>query len=155
MDSIGLMAAWTSVVSFFLAVLVAIVSYVFASVYRHWWARTSRTRSERRLKQLLAYREVNPPNLGTGYIAELVCLYGSAILNLVAAVGLVVLSIEILDLGPVIIAAAALPFNIDAKLLTRVVGALMLLIGYFFIFRLSYLAIQISRKRYVVYLNDV
>jgi hypothetical protein len=146
MDSIGLLAAWTSVVSFFVAVMVAIAFHLFGRRCQRWWARTSSKRSEKRLQQLLAYRKIDPRDPGTGYVGELVALYGSAMLTLVAAIGLVILSIVILDLGPAIIAAAELPFRIDVKLLIRATGLVMLFIGYFFIFRLSYLGIQIRRE---------
>ena len=90
------------------------------------------------------YQELDRQNPGVTYLAVLVRLYGSAILNLVAAIGLMILSIVLLDLGPAVL-AAAFPFNIDAKILVRSVGLVMLACGYFFIFRLSYLGIQIRR----------
>jgi len=146
MDSFGLLAAWISVASFLFAVLAAIASHLLSRPYQRWWAKTSVKRSEKRLQQLLAYGEIDAHNPGTGYVAELVSLYGSAILNLVAAIGLVIVSLVILDLGPSIIAAATLPFNISTKWLSRGIGVLMLVIGYFFIFRLCYLGIQIRRR---------
>ena len=66
-------------------------------------------------------------------------------MTLVAAIGLMIVSIQILDLGPAIL-AATLPFYINAKLITRVTGLLMLGIGYLFILRLCYLAVQLMRK---------
>jgi hypothetical protein len=154
MDSIGLFAAWISVASFLFAIVVAIVYWVVGPRYQRFWVRTSRKRSEKRLKQLLAYSETDPNNPGTGYVAELVALYGSALLNLTAAIGLVIVSVVILDLGPSIVAAAALPFSIDPRWLTRSTGVLMVLLGYFFIFRLCYLGIQISRKKHFVDLSN-
>jgi hypothetical protein len=145
MDTVGVLAAWVSVISFLFAVLVAIASHLFNSQYQRWWARTSKKRAERRLKRLLSDSAFDPRSPSSDYIADLVSLYGSMLLNLITAVGLVMISIEILDLGPALL-SATLPFNIDSKALTRATGVLMLLFSYFFIFRLAYLGIQIRRQ---------
>ena len=145
MDSVGLLAAWITVASLFFAVVAAVILHILGTPLERWWAGTSKPRSQARLRRLLASQEAGAQTPGTAYIAELVQLYGSAILNLVAAIGVVLLSIVLLDLGPALL-AAAFPFNIDAKLLVRGLGILMLILSYFFIFRLSYLGVQIRRR---------
>jgi hypothetical protein len=144
MDTIGLLAAWVSIVSFLAAILgIAAAALVIPRV-QSWWARTSRKRGEKRLRTLLAYVNLHkdPDNQ---HIADLVCLYGEIILTLIAAVALLLVSIEVLDLGPGIL-AQMLPFSIDSKILTRATGVLMLGMCYLFIFRLSYLAVRLRRE---------
>jgi len=51
----------------------------------------------------------------------------------------------VLDLGPGIL-AQMLPFGVDPKILTRMTGVLMLVLGYLSIFRLSYLGVRLRRE---------
>src|ERR1700676_3545336 len=53
MDIIGLLAAWVGVVSFLLAVLIAIVVNLLTPGVQQLWAQTSRNRTEKRLHKLL------------------------------------------------------------------------------------------------------
>lgn len=147
MDTYGLLAAWVGIVSFLVAIFIAIPAHFFIPQIRHVWAKTSRKRSEKRLQSLLADLEGYDNNPDTRYIADLVRLYGGMILNLVAAIGLVMMSIEILDLGSAIL-SAMLPFSINSKVLTRITGILTLIISYFFILRLTYLAIKIRLRTF-------
>ena len=82
------------------------------------------------------------------HITDLVYLFGQMTLNLIGAVGLVVVSLVILDLGPALL-ASTLPFNINPKLLTRGTGVLTLGLTYIFVMRFCYLALRIrSRSPY-------
>jgi hypothetical protein len=145
MDTIGLLSAWVGIVSFLAAILVTAAAAFLTPRFQYWWAKTSRKRGERRITKLLAYVELHNNSPDNRNIAHLVSLYSEAILTLIAAVTLVVVSIEILDLGPALL-ASILPFNIDAKMLTRMTGVLMLLMSYLFIFRLSYLGAKLRRE---------
>jgi hypothetical protein len=139
MDTVGLLAAWVGVVSCLCGILLAIGMQVSSWVYQRLWAKTSRTRAQRRLDKLLLDLDAMLSVPDNTYLANLISMYGSMILNLVAAVGLVMISIEILDLGPALL-AATLPFNINSRLLTRFTGILVLVLSYYFILRLCYLA---------------
>jgi hypothetical protein len=131
MDTIGLLAAWVSVVSFLVATILAIAYHL------------ARNLLERFTKPDAGASPEGAHSPGSGDVAALVSLYGSTIVNLIGAVGLLIVSIEILDLGPAML-AATLPFHIDSKLLTRGTGVLTLIIAYFFLFRLAYLGIRIA-----------
>jgi hypothetical protein len=141
MDTIGLLAAWVGIISFLFAAVLAVAFCLAVPPMQRWWATTSKARAERRIHSLLVGLEMNGVP-GNAHIADLISLYGSTILNLLAAVALVVISIEILDLAPAVL-ASVLPFNIDAKILTRVPGLLLIIMSYFFIFRLAGLAVKI------------
>ena len=142
MDTYGLLAAWVGITSFLFAIIISAAVSLFQSPLQQWWALTSRARSEKRLKRLAADWEAHRADPGSAAVYELTALYGSLIFNAVAAVGLVMVSIEVLDLGPAIL-AATLPFNIDAKLLTHGMGLITLGLSYFFILRMSYLGIRL------------
>jgi hypothetical protein len=133
MDSIGLLAAWIGVLTLlFVTPLSVIISLVLPGLLR--------LSAKRRMSS--AGKEHPDSAISVSDLAELVSLYGSAILNLVGASATVILSILLLDLGPSLL-AAMLPFHIDAKMLTRFTGLFLLIISYFFAFRLSYLAVKI------------
>jgi hypothetical protein len=144
MDTIGLLAAWVSIISFLVAILGVMVGAPAVPWLQSWWAKTSQKRSQERLSKLSSYVNLHhdPDNRN---IADLVELYGQIIVTLVAAVALLLMSLEVLDLGPGIL-AQMLPFGIDPKVLTRGMGVLMLAIGYLFIFRLSYLGVRLRRE---------
>jgi hypothetical protein len=144
MDTIGLLAAWVSIISFLVAIIGVMAGTLVVPWIQSWWAKTSQKRGEERLSKLLSYVSLHqhPDNRN---IAELVELYGQIIVTLVAAVALLLMSLEVLDLGPGIL-AQMLPFGIDSKILTRGTGILMLGMGYLFIFRLSYLGIRLRRE---------
>ena len=144
MDTIGLLAAWVSIVSFLVAILGVMAGSLVLPRLQSWWAKTSPKRGEERLSKLLSYVDLHqdPDNRN---IADLVELYGQITVTLVAAVALLLMSLEVLDLGPGIL-AQMLPFGIDSKMLTRGTGILMLLMGYLFIFRLSYLGVRLRRE---------
>jgi hypothetical protein len=127
MDTIGLLGAWVAVISFLLAALIAMGLNALSALSRRWRAHGEPT------------HKLTPE---TSHVATLVSLYGSLILTLVAAVGLMVVSIEILDIGPALL-ATTLPFNINTKILTRSIGLLTVVLSYCFIFRLSYLGIKL------------
>ena len=144
MDSIGLLAAWVGIVSFLLMPAMAGAAHFAMPHVERFWAHTSPARARRRTEKLYEGLEMaeRPP---ATYVADLVTLYGSMILNLVAAATVVVVSIEILDLGPALL-ASTLPFSIDAKLLTRFTGFFLLALSYVFVFRLTWLATKIRNK---------
>ena len=144
MDSIGLLAAWVGIVSFLLMPAMAGVAHFAMTLIERYWAHTSPARARRGTEKLYEGLEMaeRPP---ATYVADLVTLYGSMILNLVAAATVVVVSIEILDLGPALL-ASTLPFSIDAKLLTRFTGFFLLPLSYVFVFRLTWLATKIRSK---------
>ena len=144
MDTIGLLAAWVGVVSFLLSVVIIVAGYLITSPLQWWWATTSRARAERRIQRLTADLATSQ-DPSSPYISDLISLYGTMILTLVAGVALVLMSIQLLDLAPALL-AATLPFNIDSKLLTRVTGLFSFVASYLFIFRLSYLAVRIRAK---------
>jgi hypothetical protein len=130
MDTIGLLASWVGIFSFVVAILVAATIQLASPLLRRLWPNETPDRPE------------SPDN---AYIADLVSLYGQMLLNLVAAVALMIMSLEIVDLGPALL-ASTLPFNIDAKLLTRATGLFLLIAVYWLVFRLAYLAIRIRRR---------
>lgn len=142
MDTVGLLAAWVSIFSFLAAILGIVVGTLVVPLVQSWWAKTSKGRGEKRLTKLLSYVNEAPDN---NDIATLVCLYGEVILTLMAAVAVLLMSLEVLDLGPGIL-AQMLPFGVDPKVLTRATGILMLVIGYLLIFRLSYLGVRLGRE---------
>ncbi len=144
MDSIGLLAAWVGIISFLLMLAMAGVAHFVAPNAQRYWATTSLPRARRRIDKLSEGLELaERPQMA--YIADLVTLYGTMILNLVAAATVILVSIEILDLGPALL-ASTLPFSIDAKLLTRFTGLFLLAISYCFVFRLTWLATKIRNK---------
>src|SRR5271154_2793698 len=100
MDTIGLLAAWVGIISSLVAALVAISAHLVAVSYRFLVARSSKARTQERLDKLLLDLNAAGQTLDNTYLADLVSLYGSMMLNLVAAIGLVMISIEVLDLGP-------------------------------------------------------
>lgn len=144
MDTVGLLAAWVSIVSFLAAILGIVVGGPVIPLVQSWWAMTSKQRGEKRLRKLLSYVNIHkdPDNRD---IADLVCLYGEVILTFMAAVAVLLMSLEVLDLGPGIL-AQMLPFGVDPQKLTRTTGVLMLLVGYLMIFRLSYLGVRLRRE---------
>jgi len=146
MDSIGLLAAWVGIVSFLLCLVTAGATQLIAPRLQRRWGMSSPARARRRIQQLYAGLEM-AERPDSGYVADLVTLYGNTLLNLVAAGTMVVVSIQILDLGPAIL-AATLPFNIDAKILTRFTGFFLLAISYCFVYRLTSLAIRIRNKTF-------
>ncbi len=144
MDSIGLLAAWVGIISFLLMPAMLAVAHFVTPHVERYWAGTSPSRARRRTQKLYEGLEM-AERPQTAYVADLVTLYGSMILNLVAAATLVLLSVEILDLGPALL-ASTLPFSIDAKLLTRFTGFFLLAASYGFVFRLTLLATKIRNK---------
>jgi hypothetical protein len=144
MDTIGLLAAWVGVVSFLLAVVTIMAVHLVASPFQRWWARTTPARAERRIQRLFEDLAANE-RPGNQHLSDLVSLYGTMILNLIAGVAVVLVSIQILDLAPALL-ASMLPFHIDSKLLTRITGVFLFVVSYFFVFRLSYLAVKIRLK---------
>lgn len=144
MDSIGLLAAWVAVVSFLVTTMVLGAVHLLIPRQQRWWAMTSPKRARERIQRLYAGVEI-AERPDPGYVADLVALYGSMLLNLVSAAAVAVVSIEILDLGPSLL-ASTLPFSIDARLLTRFTGIIMLALSYYFVFRLTFLAIRIRDK---------
>jgi hypothetical protein len=146
MDSIGLLAAWVGIVSCLCGILLAIGTHVSTFACQRWWARATQARAQRRLNKLLIDLDTTLSGANNAYLADLISLYGSLILNLAAAIGLMMISVEILDLGPALL-AATLPFNINAKLLTRITGILTLILIYYFILRLCYLAMAMLRLK--------
>jgi hypothetical protein len=145
MDTIGLLAAWIAILSYLVGIVVTVLATFLARPCQRWWAGTSKKRAGQRLHRLVSEMELYREPADSWYISGLVSLYGTMILTLTAAIGLVVVSIEILDLGPALL-ASILPFYINAKLITRVTGVLMLAISYFFILRLSYLGVKLRRR---------
>ena len=144
MDTIGLLATYVGVISLLLAAFIAFLIKLFMPTSLSWWATTSLQRAERRINVLIAGLEIcDTPTIA--HLADLISLYGGMILNLIGAVSLVIVSIEILDLGPALL-ASVLPFHFDAKLLTRISGLLLLFGSYFFIFRLVFLGVRISAQ---------
>jgi hypothetical protein len=144
LDSIGLLAAWVGIISFLLMLVMAGVAHFVTPHLQRYWAMTSPVRARRRIQNLYEGMEL-AERPQTAYLADLVTLYGTMILNLVAAATVVVVSIEILDLGPALL-ASTLPFSIDAKLLTRFTGFFLLAMSYCFVFRLTWLATKIRNK---------
>lgn len=146
MDTIGLLAAWTGVLSILSSFVIALAVYVATPLFQKWWAASGLDRAACRLEKLsadLALRE--SPNISDSdisYVARLISLYGALVLNLVAGMALVIVSIQILDLGPALL-AAVLPFNVNPKILTRVAGLSLLAGSYIFIFRLTYLVVKL------------
>jgi hypothetical protein len=146
MDSIGLLAAWVGIISFLLMSAMAGAAHFVTPRVQKYWAMNSPVRARRRIQRLDEGLEM-AERPQTSYVADLVTLYGSMILNLVAAATVVVVSIEILDLGPALL-ASTLPFSIDAKLLTRFTGFFLLAVSYCFVFRLTLLAARIQNKTF-------
>jgi hypothetical protein len=144
MDTIGLLAAWVGIVSFLLTTVTVVAVNLVTSPFQRWWAKTSPARAEKRIRRLFADLATSelPSDL---YLSDLVSLYGTMILNLIAGVAVVLVSIQILDLAPALL-ASMLPFNIDSKALTRITGLFLFVVSYFFVFRLSYLAVKIRLK---------
>jgi hypothetical protein len=144
MDTIGLLAAWVGVVSFLIAIVAIVAVHLVTWPFQRWWAKTSPARAEKRIQRLQADLAASdtPNNL---YMADLVSLWGTMLLNLIAGVAVVMVSIQILDLAPALL-ASMLPFNIDSKLITRGTGIFLFVVSYFFVFRLSYLAVKIRLK---------
>ena len=144
MDTIGLLAAWAGMLSFLLVTLITVATNLTTSPLQRWWAKTSPVRAGRRIQALRA--EISASEIpSTAYVADLTCLYGTMILNLIAGATVVILSILVLDLGPSLL-AAMLPFNIDSKFLTRATGLFLFAMSYVFVFRLSYLAVRIRKQ---------
>jgi hypothetical protein len=130
MDTVGLLAAWLGVLSLLGAVLLAAILQIL-----------SLTRSQGRTATLRMLRTASPSNA----VEELVHLYGAAILHAIAAVAVIVVSIEVLDLAPGLL-AATLPFPIDGKMLTRLTGLLSLVVLYYLLGRFSFLVVKIRRS---------
>jgi hypothetical protein len=144
MDTIGLLAAWVGIFSFLAAIVVAAGVHLLTPWFQRWSSKTAPMLAQDRIQRPNADIDIGaaPDN---AYIADLIELYGKMILNLIAAVALIIVSIEILDLAPSLL-ASTLPFNIDAKILTRATGLFLLISVYWFVFRLSYLAMKIRNK---------
>lgn len=121
MDTIGLLSAWLGVMSLLAAMLIMA------------------------LMQLLTPRLERSGVSSSGDPAvQMVRLYGSAILTAIGAATVVVVSIEMMDLAPGLL-AATLPFPIDGKTLTRVTGLMALVLLYYLLGRLCYLAVRIRQ----------
>jgi hypothetical protein len=127
MDSIGLLAAWLGVLSLLGMVIVIAILQLVSSIGR---------------RGTLQKEDDSSPSEA---IEELVRLYGAAILNAIAAVAVIVVSILLLDLAPGLL-AATLPFPVDGKILTRVTGLLSLVVLYYLLGRFSFLAVKIRRS---------
>ena len=145
MDTVGLLAAWVAVLSFLGGILLVIFTSFAQRRIRQGWAMTSKERAARRLRELALDLKCYSEPVDNWHVAGLISLYGSMIMTLIASIGLMIVSIQILDLGPALL-AATMPFYINAKLITRVTGLLMLGIGYLFILRLCYLWVKLKRK---------
>jgi hypothetical protein len=144
MDTIGLLAAWVGVVSFLLCVVIIVTVHLMTSPFQRWWAKTSPARAEKRIQRLQAdLAAIDAPS--NPYVTDLITLWGTTTLTLIAGVAVVMVSIQILDLAPALL-ASVLPFNINSKLITRVTGLFLFVVSYFFVFRLSYLAVKIRLK---------
>jgi hypothetical protein len=115
-------------------------------LFQRWWAATSPARAARRIEKLSAdLAMLQAPD--SAYLADLISLYGAIIVNLIAGTALVIVSIQVLDLGPALL-AAILPFNINSKVLTRITGLSLLFGSYVFVFRLSYLVVQMRLRTF-------
>jgi hypothetical protein len=147
MDTIGLLAAWVGIASFLFAILIAIMMNLFSPWLQCWWANTKKSRAEKRITWLSTELALHAEHPDNRHIAELISLYASMILNLVAAVGLIIISVVILDLGPALL-ASVLPFNINSKILTRTIGILTFILIYCFIVRLSYLTTRLRLRTF-------
>jgi hypothetical protein len=145
MDTVGLLAAWVAILSFLGGILLVIFASFAGRRIRQWWAMTSKERAARRLRALASDLKCYSEPVDNWHVVGLISLYGSMIMTLIASIGLMIVSIQILDLGPALL-AATMPFYINAKLITRVTGLLMLGISYLFILRLSYLWVKLKRK---------
>jgi hypothetical protein len=153
MDTVGLLAAWTGIISLLSAVVIAAAVYVTTALFQRWWAATSPARAARRIEKLSAdLAMLQAPD--SAYLADLISLYGALIVTLIAGTALVIVYILVLDLGPALL-AAILPFNINATVLTRITGLFLLFGSVVFVFRMSYLVVQLRlrtfprRARYV------
>jgi|SRR5579871_557051 len=144
MDTIGLLAAWVGIVSFLLGIVAVVAVHLVTSPFQRWWAKTNPARAEKRIQRLQADLAANETT-SNPYTADLVSLWGTMIVNLIAGVAVVIVSIQILDLAPALL-ASVLPFNINSKLITRGTGLFLFVVSYFFVFRLSYLAVKIRLK---------
>jgi hypothetical protein len=142
MDTIGLLAAWISILSFLFGIVLTVLATFLGGPCRRWWAGSSKKRAEIRLRKLVADLQYYQTPGDNWYISRLISLYGTMVLTLTAAIGLVIVSIQVLDLGPALL-AAVMPFYINARLITRITGVLMLVISYFFILRLCYLGVKL------------
>jgi|GEM_PF-5936824 len=144
MDTIGLLAAWVGVVSFFFVTAILVVSNQTISPLQRWWASTSPSRAKHRIATLKA--ELAQAEETTNvYLFEFISLWARLLLTAIAGIGVIITSILILDLGPALL-AAVLPFNLDSKLITRGTGVFLFLSSYLFIFRLCYLATKIRNR---------
>jgi hypothetical protein len=146
MDTIGLLAAWVGIISCLVAAVMAIGALVLSTSLPRLLAKFSKVEAQKRLDKLLLEREAAIQTPDIAYLADLISLYGTMILNLVAAIGLVIVSIEVLDVGPALL-AATLPFSVNSKLLMRFTGILILGLSYYFILRLSYLAVRMWLRK--------
>ena len=142
-DTFGLLAAWAGAVTFLIASFAIIAAYASDPLQR-WWAKTSPRRTERRIQRLRADLAINEAPDST-YLMDLVSLYGTGIMNLVVGAAVLIMSIQILDLAPPL-QVSTLPLNIDKNLIIRYTGLFFVVTSYFFVFRLSYLAMKIHRK---------
>ena len=138
MDTLGLLAAWIGVISFFFAIFVAVVATLVGPMFRTGRAGTSKARAENHSKLLVA-EEASATETRVNQILNLLPLYGTFTVTLIAAVGSLILSIQVLDLGPQLL-SIMLPFNISSKILTRTTGLITFTLSYLFIFRLAYLS---------------
>ncbi len=144
MDTIGLLAAWAGTLSFLIAVAFIVATSRLNSPFggQHAPKMLARLRPERPPR---ASSEAGPRrDLSNLEVMNLVFLFGTMIRDLIFGATVVVVSIQILDLGPALL-AAALPFSIDAKLITRLTGIFLFLMAFLFVFRLGYLAAQFRR----------
>ncbi len=144
MDTIGLITAWVGVVSFLTIGAILGAANSLITPIERFWAKTSALRRERRIQRLVA-EVASIETIANADLFDLISLFGSAVLTLVTGIGVIVFSIQVLDLGPSLL-AASLPFNIDGKIITRTTGILLFLASYILGFRLCYLAGRISVK---------
>ncbi len=146
MDTVGLLAAWTGILSVLSSVLIGAAVYAATPLFQRWWAGTSSARAIRRIERLsedLALQE----GPDSGYIADLISLYGAMILNFIGGTALMIVSIEVLDLGPALL-AAILPFSVNAKMLTRITGFCLLAGSYLFVLRHFYIVVKLRLRTF-------
>jgi len=104
MDTIGLLATWIGMLSFLLVTLITVAKNLRTSPLQRWWAKTSPNRAERRIQAIgaeIAACEI--PSMA--YLADLIHICGTMILNLIAGAAVVIISIQVLDLGPDLLAS--------------------------------------------------
>jgi len=145
MDTVGLLAAWAAVVSFLVGIAVTLAASFLGRKPAQWWAITNRKRAEQRVRRLLMELQSYREPADNWYLLGLVSLFATIILTLNAAIGVMIVSIQVLDVGPGLL-AATLPFYVDAKVIARFTGLIMLGVTYLLILKLSYLLVKLRRQ---------